>query len=134
MAKYADTDEYAAHLEPWMQPVFQHVRMLILTFPEVSEKLRYMNTPFFDCAGRMMLYLTSFEKKRFILGFCNGNLMPDEAGILKNEKQQSQIKHWEFIRGEKIDDELLVKYIQDAIIINQQLQQDATNRKSRKPR
>lgn len=117
MSGSANTDEYVSRLDPWMQPVFHHVRMLILTFPEVKETFRY-RIPFFDCGGRMMLYLSTFEKKRFVLGFCHGKLMADEAGILKNDKGQTQIKHWEFIQNETINDELLVTYIQDAITIN----------------
>lgn len=132
MVSYTDIDDYANHLEPWMQSAFHHVRMLILTFPEVTEKFRYRNTPFYDCGGRMMLYLSSFEKNRFVLGFCNGHLMQDEAGMLKNEKQQTQIKHWEFKPGEQVDDLLLVTYIQQAIALNLSLQQHAINHKSRK--
>jgi hypothetical protein len=133
MTVYADIDDFAAHLQPWMQPVFHQVRMLILTFPEITEKFRYSNTPFYDCAGRMMLYLKSFEKNRFILGFCNGNKMPDTAGILKNEKLQTNIKHWEFIQGKSVNEELLVQYIQHAITINLNIQHNASIHKSRRP-
>ena len=122
MVSYTNIDDFANHLEPWKQSVFHHVRMLILTFPEVTEKFRYRNTPFYDCGGRMMLYLTSLEKTRFVLGFCNGYLMPDEAKVLQNEKQQTQIKHWEFTPGEQVDDLLLVAYIQEAIALNLRLQ------------
>lgn len=129
MPGYYDTEQYVARLEPWMREVFQHVRMLILTFPEVKETIRY-RMPFFDAAGRMMMYLASFEKKRFVLGFCHGNLMPDPAGVLKNDKGQTLIKHWEFIQYESIDDALLVTYIRNAIIINQQLEQHVIHRKN----
>lgn len=132
MVSYNDIDDFAAHLEPWMQSTFHQVRMLLLTFPEVTEKFRYRNTPFYDCGGKMMAYLTSFEKKRFVLGFCNGHLMPDEAGILKNEKQQTQIRHWEFKPGEPIDDILLIEYIQQAISLNLSIQAHVINHKTGK--
>jgi len=120
--KYTDIDIFANDLKPWMQGVFHHVRMLLLTFPEITEKIRF-NTPFYDCGGKMMLYLGTLENKRLMLGFCNGHLLTDEAGILKNEKQQAQIRHIEFKRDEKMDDELLVQYIQEAIHVRQKLNQ-----------
>jgi hypothetical protein len=132
MIRYTSIDDFARHLLPWMQPVFHRVRMLLLTFPEVSEKLRYNNTPFYDCGGRRMVYLSSFEKHRLILGFCNGYLMEDPAGVLKNEKHQTIIRHWEFKEKEVINETLLITYIEAAIRLNLSFQQHATNRKTRK--
>lgn len=131
--RYDNVDSYVQNLQPWMQPLFQELRMLILTFPEVSETMRY-NTPFFDAGGKMMLYLGSFKKKRFVLAFINGNLMKDEAGILKHENEQSQLRHWEFFENKQYDAELLVKYIVEAIDININLQepQHVTTRKKGK--
>jgi hypothetical protein len=120
--KYTNIEQYAADLKPWMQPLFNEVRMLLLTFNEVSEKMRY-NTPFFDAGGKMMCYLGSFKKNRFVLAFINGNLMPDEAGVLKHENDQSQLRHWEFFENKTYNLELLIEYITQAIAINQQLVQ-----------
>jgi hypothetical protein len=131
--KYLDSDQYASDLQPWMQPLFQELRMLLHTFPEVSETMRY-NTPFFDAGGKMMCYLGSFKKKRFVLAFINGNLMKDEAGILKHENEQSQLRHWEFFEKEQYNAELLVEYIAEAISININLHepQHVTTRKKGK--
>jgi hypothetical protein len=132
MVSYTDIDDFANHLEPWMREVFHRVRMLILTFPEVTEKFRYRNTPFYDCGGRMMLYLTTFQKKRFVLGFCNGHLMPDPAGMLRNEQKQTQIKHWEFKQDEPADDILLIGYIRQAIFLNLSIQTNASHHQNSK--
>jgi hypothetical protein len=40
-----DIEEYIDGLLPWMKPIFNQVRMLLLTFPEITEKMRY-RTPF----------------------------------------------------------------------------------------
>jgi hypothetical protein len=128
-----DIEEYIDGLLPWMKPIFNQVRMLLLTFPEITEKMRY-RTPFYDCEGKMMLYLGSFKKKRFVLAFVNGNKMQDEAGMLKHENQQSQIRHWEFYENQQYDEALLVEYITDAINLNFQLTepQHVTTRKKGK--
>jgi hypothetical protein len=132
MPRFQTVEEYVDHMDPWMQDAFNSIRMLILTFPEITEKVRY-NSPFYDYKG-MMMYMGPYQKKRFVLGFCNGNRMPDEAGVLNNDAGQTQIKHWEFKPGEHINDELLVQYIQDAMQVNEQLKepQHVTTRKSRK--
>jgi len=132
MPGFQTVDEYILHMEPWMQDTFSRIRMLILTFPEIKETVRY-NSPFYDYKG-MMLYMGPYQKKRFVLGFCNGNRMPDEAGVLTNDAGQTQIKHWEFKPGEPIDEELLVQYIQKAMQVNEHLKElkHVTTRKSRK--
>lgn len=126
----SEVEAYIQQMEPWMQDTFNRIRMLILTFPEIKETFRY-KSPFYD-HKRMMLYMGPYKKKRFVLGFCNGNLMPDEAGVLKNDAGQTQIRHWEFFPGEPINEELLVEYIAAAIQINENLKepQHVTTRKS----
>lgn len=130
LGKYTQVDEYIQHLPLWMQPVFNQVRMLLLTFPEVTEKIRY-NTPFYDCNGKMMVYLTVFQKAKLVLGFCNGHLLTDDAGILLHNQKQKYIRHWEFKHGAFIQDELLVQYIQQAINVSIHLQQTKHERKTR---
>ena len=131
--RHLQFETYVAALQPWMQAQFNEVRMLLSTFPEVSEKMRY-NTPFFDAGGKMMCYLGSFKKKRFVLAFINGNLMQDEAGVLKHENAQTQLRHWEFFENEAYDQELLVTYIAEAIQLNTSLHepQHVTTRKKSK--
>ncbi|MCU0441999.1 MAG: DUF1801 domain-containing protein [Bacteroidia bacterium] len=131
--RYSDFETYASDLQPWMHTLFNEVRMLMSTFTEITEKMRY-NTPFFDAGGKMMCYLGSFKKKRFVLAFVNGNLMKDEAGILKAEHNQTQVRHWEFFENRAYDTELLVEYIAEAIQLNLNLQepQHVTTRKKGK--
>lgn len=131
--RYADFETYAADLQPWMHTLFNEVRMLLSTFTEVTEKMRY-NAPFFDAGGKMMCYLCSFKKKRFVLAFVNGNLMKDEAGILTAEHNQIQVRHWEFFENPAYDAELLVEYITEAIQLNLNLHepQHVTTRKKGK--
>jgi hypothetical protein len=128
----SEVETYIQKMEPWMQDTFNSVRMLILTFPEIKETFRY-KSPFYDYKG-MMLYMGPYKKKRFVLGFCNGNRMRDETGILKNDAGQTQIRHLEFFSGQPINQELLVEYIAEAMQVNEHLKepQHVTTRKSRR--
>lgn len=130
MEKYSQVDEYVQQLPSWMQPIFRQVRMLLLTFPELTERTRY-NIPFYDCNGKMMLYFTIYQKKRLVLGFCNGHLLEDTEGILRQDKQQKYIRHWEFLDEAFTHEELLVNYIQQAIDVSKQLHLTKHERKTR---
>lgn len=134
LPKFQSVDAYIEYLDiAWMREKMQEVRMLILTYPEVKETVRY-NAPFYDCAGKMMLYMGPYQKKRLMLGFCNGNRMKDPAGVLKNDGGQTQIRHYEFWEDEPVNAALLLQYIEEAIKVNQQLiePQHVTTRKARK--
>lgn len=135
LPKFQSVEDYIDYLDTaWMRAKLHEVRMLILTYPEIRETVRY-NAPFYDCAGKMMLYMGPYKKKRLMLGFCNGNLMKDPAGVLKNDAGQTQIRHYEFWEDEPVNAILLLQYIEEAILVNQQLSepQHVTTRKSRKP-
>jgi hypothetical protein len=127
---YTHPDEYMLQLPHTMQPVFMQVRMLLLTFPEITERMRY-NIPFYDHNGKMMFYLTLHQKKKLVLGFCNGYLLEDNAGVLRQDQKQKYIRHWEFLPEPFEQDELLIEYIQQAIAVNKQLQRTKHERKTR---
>jgi hypothetical protein len=116
MKKYPDVESYVDDLEPWMQKQFSHARKLLLSFSPIIEKMRY-GVPFYDYKG-MLLYLVRFQKTKLVIGFCNGIMMSDEAGILRADEGQTQIKHWFFEKDKKIDELLLSQYIHEAMLIN----------------
>lgn len=66
-----------------------------------------------------MLYLCPFEKIHFVLGFRSGKLMPDEHNILQHKNKQTQIRHLAFKQHNEINKEVLIAYIQNAILLNQ---------------
>ena len=109
MNRVYSVDDYVAQLPQWMQQRFKEVRQLISTFPEIKETIRY-NCPFYDYKG-MMLYMGTYKKKRMVLGFCNGKLIPDEAQVLSVDAGQTQIKHWEMFEHDTIDLELMGEYV-----------------------
>lgn len=119
MEKVNSVDAYLLLLEPWMQEKFTEARHLILTFPEIKERIRY-NAPFYDYKG-MMLYMGIYRKKRLVLGFCNGKLHPDKSSVLMADAGQTQIKHWEFFKTGKTDLPLLVSYIEAAMQVQDKL-------------
>lgn len=127
-------DEYIASdkVLPWMKTRMEEVRQMILTFPEISERIRY-GAPFYDYEG-MMLYMGPFKKKRLMLGFCNGIRMQDEFGVLKNDAGQTQIRHFELYEHTSPDLEQLVTYITEAMRINAQLAQQKHAHKNKKSR
>lgn len=117
MKKYPDVESYIDDLEPWMQKQFSHARKLLLSFSHLTEKMRYGGIPFYDYKG-MMLYMCIFQKTKLAIGFCNGYMMSDEAGVLRADEGQTQIKHWFLEKDKKIDEVLLSQYIHEAMLIN----------------
>lgn len=63
------------------------------------------------------------------MGFCDGHLMSDEAGVLKADSGQAYIRHWVFEKEKHLDEELLHQYVQEAVIIKDHLAGQKENRK-----
>lgn len=112
-------DEYIALREPWMQSKMESVRQILLTFPEITERIRYQ-VPFYDCCG-MMIYMGPFKKKRLVVGFCNGIHMTNKKGLLIADAGQIQIRHYELLEDKKLKEMELIQLIKEAIKINKQL-------------
>lgn len=127
-------DEYIASdkVLPWMKIRMEEMRQLILTFPQISERIRY-GAPFYDYQG-MMLYMGPYKKNRLRIGFCNGVNIQDEFGVLKNDAGQTQIRHFELYEDTLPDHELLVSYISEAIRVNELLAQQKHARRNKKSR
>jgi hypothetical protein len=115
MDAFSSVNAYISRLAPWMQVRCNEVRKLILTYPEIIERFRY-NIPFYDYNG-MMLYITLFEKKKLIVGFCNGHMIKDKHGYLHNSKGQTVIRHFDLFEEHEPDFEALCDYIEQAIKI-----------------
>ena len=122
-------DLYVAKLEPWMQERFETIRQLILTFPEIKETFRYQ-APFYDYHG-MMLYMGHYRRTRFVMGFCNGVLMKNEAGILRADANQTQIRHLEFFKDRPMNEALVIACIHEAMQVNEQLKEQVHANKNK---
>lgn len=116
--RHPGVDAYSEGLESLQRRLFGQVRSLILSaVPEVEETMKY-RVPFYLYRG-LFLYLSLHRKKRLVLGFCNGFMMADEAGMLRAEEGQTQVRHW--VLEQDFDERLLLKYIHEAVLVNNHL-------------
>ncbi len=102
-----------------MRTKLAYVRQLILTFPEITEKVRY-KCPFYDYHG-MLLYMSPYRKHRLVVGFCNGVYMEDKKKYLTFDAGQTQIRHFELFEHKKMDEVILIQLIEEAMRINKNL-------------
>lgn len=120
MKKYLDVNDYFFELKPWQQQTCFAIHQMILNAnPIIQCGIKY-NIPFYTYHG-YLAYLGLYQQRHLILGFCQGHLMADEANLLKHDAGQKQIRHWRFSESEPINWELLIQYINEALIINEQL-------------
>ncbi len=116
--KFQNTDHFLEyHADHY--DILETLRRIILSCSDhIQETIRY-NTPFYDYKG-MFLYL-SLNKKYIYVAFVQGILMSDEDGAfaLNNLKQIRQI-HYRSVKD--IDEEVLRKYIFEALLIQDEKQ------------
>lgn len=126
---------YEAFLETCPRSIaqqFQQVRALVQRLiPQAREEIKY-RTPFVTYQG-IFLYFSFHKKKHWVIGFCNGHLLEDEARILRAEEGQTMIRHWVLEEGQKLDLDLLGAYLLESAEIQLQLK-EARKRKKGKPK
>ena len=114
--KFYNFEDYYEYLPEKWQPSFLEARNIISnSHPQLVEAIRF-NSPFYLYKG-LLFYLSMYKKRDFILGFCNGAHLSDEAGVLRADAKQKHIRHWVFNSNQKIDSHLLLNYIHEAIIV-----------------
>ena len=113
-------DVYASDLNSELLPLFLKVRNLVLNSANgIVESFKY-GVPFYTYQG-YLFYLGMYKKRKLVLAFCNGVHLSDEAGILEADAGQSQLRHWHLDPQKPLNEELLRVYIQEALIVNEQL-------------
>ncbi len=115
--KYYKVEEYLADLPAHWQARFLIVRDLILSsHPHIQEKISY-NLPFYFYKG-FFLYLGIYKKKDFVLAFCRGAHLADEAGVLRADAKQEHMRHWVLSTEDEPNYELIAQYLKQALAIN----------------
>lgn len=126
---------FDAFLETCPEPIarqYQQVRSLVQRLiPQAREEIKY-RTPFVTFHG-IFLYFSFHKKKHWVLGFCNGHLLEDEARILRADEGQTMIRHWVLEEAQKPDLDLLGAYLLESAGIQLQLK-EARKRKKGKPK
>lgn len=135
MPKHFTVDSYLSdpELPNWMRLKMEQVRQILLTFPEITEKIRY-TVPFYDYCG-MLIYLAPYKKTRLVVGFCNGVNMSDKSGVLMNDAGQTQIRHYELFEHKKLNEKIIVHLVKEALRVNQYFwnRKNGIKNKSSKP-
>ena len=87
--KFSSIEDFLDYLTPYELEIVLMLRDLIKTsIPNVKEKLSY-NVPFYSLHKRICFIWPAsvpwgkVEKNGVILGFSNGNLLPDPEGFLE---------------------------------------------------
>jgi hypothetical protein len=120
--KYFKVEDYLADLPPLWQERFVIVRDIILsTHPNIREKISY-NLPFYFYNG-FYVYLGIYKKKDFVLAFCRGAHLADEAGVLRADAKQEHMRHWVLSNPEEPDYELMASYLEQALVVNDRFAQ-----------
>lgn len=118
MSKFRHIEDYVFSLPNWMQKHFYTVQNIILTTNDaIVESIKY-NCAFYSYMGNLC-YLSVFNKKHFVLGFCAGKYLLDEENILQANQGQTTIKHWPLEPNKPIKTDLLNAYIHEALLINE---------------
>jgi hypothetical protein len=118
--KYYKVEEYLEDLPPFWRERFIIVRELILgSNRNIIEKISF-NLPFYMYKG-FFLYLGIYKKNNLVLAFCRGAHLKDESGILQADAKQQQMRHWVLSTAEEPDYELLSAYLEEALLVNDKL-------------
>lgn len=124
---FQDVDEFLDYLPENEKKIVQRIRGIILNcMPYGKEKLAY-NVPFYYQHKRVCYIWPSSipwggikEKNTVVLGFCQGQKLTDEAGILSKQGRK-EIATISFSSAKEIDAEILRTYIYEALFIDEQL-------------
>ena len=111
---------------------YSQVRSLVgRLVPQAREEIKF-KTPFFTFQG-IFLYFSLHKKRHWVIGFCNGHLMEDEARILRADEGQTMIRHWVLEEDQKLDLDLLGAYLLESAEIQIRLS-EARKIKKNKPK
>ncbi|WP_316844358.1 YdeI/OmpD-associated family protein [Pedobacter psychrodurus] len=117
MHTLVQVDQYIINSAEFAIPILDHLRNLVhKADARIEEKIKW-GMPFFDFKGTVC-HMASF-KNHCAFGFWKGSLMNDEYGIFKERSEAmgllGKITSFEDLPS----DEILIAYIQQAILLNE---------------
>lgn len=123
---FNSVDDFLEYITDTERKMVEKLRKIIIScMPECKEKLAY-NTPFYYLNKRVLYIWPSSvpwggikEKDVVVLGFCNGQHITDDSGIL-NKDGRKEIATMKFRSAKEIDADLLRSYIYEAILLDEQ--------------
>ncbi len=122
-------DDFLDHLPDHERKIVDCLRRIIFDcIPGCTEKLAY-NVPFYYRHARICFIWPSsipwgrVKPNGVQLGFCNGNLLIDDAGYLeKGDRKQVYTKTFTSVKD--IDVDMVRTYIFDAVAIDEQIRKN----------
>ena len=113
-------DESIGNAPVFARPILRHLRQLVhKACPEVAETIKW-GMPHFEYRGKILCSMAAF-KEHCAFGFRWGSLMNDPKGLMQRT-DKSGMGHFGQIRslGDLPSDEILVRYIQEAMLLTEQ--------------
>lgn len=116
-------DDFFYNLPPDEQETVSRLRSIVLSCADFSEKISYQ-VPYYFRHSRILFIWPSSVKpgppSGVQFGFCNGNLLSDEYGIL--EKGTRKQVYWiTFHKAGEINEQPLRELIHQAILVDEEL-------------
>lgn len=111
-------DAYIEKSADFAKPILDHLRELIhKASPEISETIKW-SFPHFDYKGTVC-HFSSF-KQHCAFGFWKGSLLPDPDNILEDNRDSAMSQFGRITSITELpSDEILIKYIRNAVILNE---------------
>ena len=109
------TQAFILDYEGDQSEVLQYLHDFLLTFPDVTSKIRY-RIPFFYRKS-WICYLNPTKKGKVELAFTRGNELSNANGLL-DAKGRSQVMGVEYSKVDEINEEALVEIIQEALMLD----------------
>lgn len=114
-------DEYISKAADFAKPILSHLRDVIHTAcPNVEETMKW-SFPHFQYAGSILCSMAAF-KQHCAFGFWLGSKMKDPDKILAAVAERTAMGHFGQIKslGDLPSDEVLIKYIREAMVLNEE--------------
>jgi uncharacterized protein YdeI (YjbR/CyaY-like superfamily) len=117
MHTIVQVDQYIINSAEFAIPILDHLRNLVhKADARIEEKIKW-GMPFFDFKGTVC-HMASF-KNHCAFGFWKGSLMKDEYGIFKERSEAMGLLGKITSFKDLPPDEILIAYIQQAILLNE---------------
>lgn len=109
-------EAFILDLPPAQAELVEFLHQLMLTFPEVTSKIRY-KVPFYYHKS-WLCYINPIKKDSVEFVFTRGNELSNEQGLLA-AKGRKQVRGVTFTKVEDIPMETLVEVIQEALLLDE---------------
>lgn len=109
-------EAFILDLPPVQAELVEFLHQLMLTFPEVTSKIRY-KIPFYYHKS-WICYINPIKKEAVEFVFTRGNELSNEQGLLET-KGRKQVRGVTFTKVDDIPMETLVEVIQEALLLDE---------------